>query len=69
MLPRRVTPIGDPGTRVSRQDRHQGIHDRMGMQRIRWEGDGGCTGAGAVEREEEVGQVCLPGACGRTELC
>ena len=32
-------------------DRHQGIHDRMGMQRIRWEGDGGCTGAGAVERE------------------
>ena len=46
--------LGAPGPET-RQGRHQGIHDRMGMQRRRFGGNRGRTGAGAVEREGEVG--------------
>ena len=78
-LPRRVTPIAsggrDPVSQVndpsqvngsSRQGRHQDIHDKMGMQRIRSPGEGerGRTAVGAVDREGEVtsGNGCVPGA-------
>ena len=43
-----------------RTNRHQGIHDRMGMQRMRREGvEGALTGVGAVEREGEIGNGCV----------
>jgi hypothetical protein len=53
-LPRRVTPVGGPGTRdKTRQAPRHTWQDGHAKNKVG--GDGGRTGAGAVEREGEVG--------------
>jgi len=64
-LPRRASCQVAPGPGLERTGRHcmhQGIHDRMGMQRMRREGVEGAPGLVPWRGKGDRERVCLPGA-------